>query len=154
LPGFAPGDPQGVLPFRNLKRSRDRGLPSGQSVAKEIDIAPLTPAQIGKGPDGAVAAAEGMLTDTPLWYYILKEAEQLGGSAPDRGGEHLGPVGATIVAETFVGLVQGSPGSYLNASSAFVPSLGAVSGEFTMVDLLKFAKFVNPVEEANPDPNP
>jgi hypothetical protein len=148
LPGFAAGNPHAVLPFRNLKRGLDRGLPSGQTVAKEMGLKALTPAQIGTGPDGAVAAAEGMLADTPLWYYILKEAEQLG------GGDHLGPVGATIVAETFVGLVQGSPSSYLSASPAFVPSLGAVPGDFTMVDLLKFAKFVNPLEEANPDPNP
>ena len=62
---------------------------------------PLTPAEIAKGPDGAVAKKHGLHEQTPLWYYILKEAEQRG------GGERLGPVGATIVAEVFVGLVHG-----------------------------------------------
>ena len=78
------------------------GLPSGQDVAKAMKIKnPLTPAEIAKGPDGAVAKKHGLHEHTPLWYYILKEAEQRG------GGERLGPVGATIVAEVFVGLVHG-----------------------------------------------
>ena len=38
---------------------------------------------------------------TPLWYYILKEAQVR------RNGEALGPVGSRIVAEVFVGLVHG-----------------------------------------------
>ena len=43
---------------------------------------------------------------TPLWYYLLREAE-LG------GGESLGPVGGRIVAEVLVGLLQGDPLSYI-----------------------------------------
>ena len=62
---------------------------------------PLTPAEIATGPDGAVAQSHGLHLKTPLWYYILKKAEVRG------GGERLGPVGATLLAEVFVGLVHG-----------------------------------------------
>ena len=68
---------------------------------------PLTPDEIATGPDGAVAKKHGLHLHTPLWYYILKEAEQRG------SGERLGPVGATIVSEVFVGLVHGDTQSYL-----------------------------------------
>ena len=44
---------------------------------------------------------------TPLWYYVLREAQVKG------GGEHLGPVGGRIVAEVLVGLLEGDPQSYL-----------------------------------------
>ena len=78
------------------------GLPSGQDVAKAMKIKnPLTPAEMRRDTDGAVAKKHGLHEHTPLWYYILKEAEQRG------SGERLGPVGATIVAEVFVGLVHG-----------------------------------------------
>ena len=79
------------------------GLPSGQDVAEAM--ADQEPAdartEIATGPDGAVAKQHGLHTQTPLWYYILKEAEVR------KDGERLGPVGARIVAEVFVGLVHG-----------------------------------------------
>ena len=54
-------------------------------------------------------------------------------------GLQLGPVGARLVAEVFVGLLQSDSASYLHAEPSFVPSLGATSGSFTMIDLLTFA---------------
>ena len=62
---------------------------------------PLTHTEIATGPDGAVAQEKGFDKATPLWYYILKEAQVRS------NGERLGPVGARVVAEVFVGLVQG-----------------------------------------------
>ena len=44
---------------------------------------------------------------TPLWYYVLCEAER------KAGGEQLGPVGGRIVAEVLVGLLAADPRSYL-----------------------------------------
>ena len=139
LPGEDPAKPEAILPFRNLKRGVNMGLPSGQAVATKMGIPVLAPAKIATGPDGAVAKKHGFDKKTPLWYYILKEAEQLG------GGEHLGPVGGTIVAEVLIGLVQGDPTSYLSAKPKFAPSLGAKAGEFNMTDLLTFAGVVNPL---------
>jgi hypothetical protein len=138
LPG-EPTSPAMKLPFRNLKRGVMMGLPSGQAIARHTGIPALTAAQLSQGPDGAVAKKHGFDKATPLWYYILKEAQQTGNS------QHLGKLGATIVAEVFVGLVQGSKASYLSASPAFKPSLGPVAGKFTMVDLLTFADTINPI---------
>ena len=42
---------------------------------------------------------------TPLWYYVLREAEK----SP---GDHLGPVGSYIVANTLVGLLVADKDSY------------------------------------------
>jgi hypothetical protein len=139
LPGETAGSPEAVLPFRNLKRGVMMALPSAQAIAKVMGITPLTAAQIGSGPDGVVAKKHGFDKATPLWYYILKEAEQKGGK------KHLGPLGATIVAEVFVGLVQGSRNSYLSATPAFKPTLGPTPGKFTMVDMLTFSKTINPL---------
>jgi hypothetical protein len=144
LPGVDPATPGAILPFRNLKRGVMMRLPSGQAVAKKMGLPALTPAEIGGGakPDSVVARKHGFDKATPLWYYILKEAELKG------SGEHLGPVGATIVAEVFVGLIQGNPASYLSATPKFKPSLGSTPGKFEMTDLLTFAGVVNPIGDA------
>jgi hypothetical protein len=144
LPGEDPASPGAILPFCNLKRGVMMRLPSGQAVAKKMGLPVLTPAEIGGGtkPDSVAAKKLGFDKATPLWYYILKEAEMKGSS------EHLGPVGATIVAEVFVGLVQGNPASYLGATPKFKPSLGSTPGKFEMTDLLTFAGVVNPIGDS------
>ena len=117
------------------------GLPSGQDVAKHMKIKnPLTAAEIADGsPDGDAAKKNGLHEKTPLWYYILKEAEKKG------GGKRLGPVGATIVAEVFVGLVAGDKNSYLS-DKTWKPDLPAKKpGTFTMADLLNFVDDLNPL---------
>jgi hypothetical protein len=133
----------GSLPFRNLKRGVLLGLPSGQDVAKAMKIKnPLTSAEIAKGTDGAVAEKHGLHEHTPLWYYILKEAEQRG------GGKKLGPVGATIVSEVFVGLVHGDHQSYLWLKGKdWKPTLPSKTpGDFTMADLLRFVGDISPID--------
>jgi hypothetical protein len=133
----------GSLPFRNLKRGVMLGLPSGQDVAEAMQIKnPLTPDEIAKGDDGAVAKAQGLHKHTPLWYYILKEAEQRG------KGERLGPVGARLVAEVFVGLVHGDRESYLWLKGKdWKPTLPSkVPGTFTMADLLRFVGDISPLD--------
>jgi hypothetical protein len=75
----------------------------------------------------------GFLERTPLWYYILAEAAELG------GGQRLGPVGSTIVAEVLVGLVRRSANSILRQQN-WQPTLpSAQPGTFTLKDLLIFA---------------
>lgn len=134
LPGSAPGEES--LAFRNLRRGVQLGLPSGQDVAalmkQKIMFDPLAPDEIAQGNDGAVAKALGFDKNTPLWYYILKEASVRG------QGRRLGPVGARIVAEVFIGIVQGDEGSYLS-DPTWKPHLpAAVPGTFFMTDLLRF----------------
>lgn len=138
LPGASGRD--AVLPFLNLKRGVQLGLPSGQSVAKAMGVRPLSPADIATGTDGAAAKAHGLHEATPLWYYILKEAQVM------HDGLRLGPVGSTIIAETFLGLVHGDHNSFLWKRSNWKPELPRADDEtFTMVDLLKFVDDLNPV---------
>ncbi|MDX6624011.1 MAG: hypothetical protein QOE75_1943 [Solirubrobacterales bacterium] len=118
LPGFP--DAESSLAFRNLKRGQALGLPSGQKVAEEMDLKPLTGKDLG-------APAE-----TPLWFYILKEAE-LG------GGQQLGPVGGGIVAEVLLGLLKGDKLSFVNEKPKWRPTLGPKAGRFTLADLVRFA---------------
>jgi hypothetical protein len=143
LPGF-PAGREGNLAFRNLRRGVVLGLPSGQDVAalmkKKISFTALTPAEIATGPDGAVAAQKGFDTKTPLWYYILKEAQVKG------QGLRLGPVGARMVAEVFVGLVQGDRDSFLS-QPGWTPTLPAKTpGTFLMTDLLQFVGDISPID--------
>jgi hypothetical protein len=77
----------------------------------------------------------GFDASTPLWYYVLKEGQVLG------DGITLAGVGARIIGEVFVGLLQLDPASYLAAQPNWRPTLPAKSaGNFTMVDLLSYAK--------------
>lgn len=114
------------LAARDLQRGAALGLPSGEAVAREMGVEPLTAEECGLGP--------GWATGTPLWYYVLKEAEARA------GGEHLGPVGGRIVAEVLLGLLEADPGSYMNAEPGWRPTMpSAEPGEFGMADLVVFA---------------
>jgi Animal haem peroxidase len=133
---FTPKGETPNLAIRNLRRGNAFRLPSGQSVAAAIGLSAqaLKPEEIrAAGPDGSVAAQNGFLEQTPLWYYILKEADLRA------DGQHLGPVGSRILSEVFVGLLK-RPGALLHKDTDFRPSLGRrKKGEFTMLDLLERA---------------
>ncbi len=70
--------------------------------------------------------------NTPLWFYILYEAEKM------CGGKRLGPLGSLVVAEVMLGLLQGDKTSFLSQAPTWRPTLGK-EGDFTMADLLKYA---------------
>ncbi len=115
------------LAARNLIRGLRLGLPSGQNVARAMGLEPLGDADLGL--DGELAG------NAPLWYYILREAKQLGKA------EKLGPVGGRIVAEVLIGLLAADPPSYLNVAPNWRPTLpSATAGDFAMPDLIRFAK--------------
>ena len=76
------------------------------------------------------AQRNALLTNTPLWFYILREAEFNNGK--------LNGVGARIVAETFHRAMQGSKFSIVR-DPAFRPTFGPNNTTFRMVDLLLFA---------------
>jgi hypothetical protein len=87
------------LAMRDLQRGQSVGLPSGEAVARHIGVTPLTPEQIG-------IACTGWQGETPLWYYILREADVCA------GGHRLGPVGGRIVAEVLIGLIDSDATSF------------------------------------------
>jgi hypothetical protein len=58
------------------------------------------------------------------------------------GAAQLGPVGARIVAETFIGLMWKDSHSLLRQAPGWRPTLkveGTTPGTFTMPDLVKFS---------------
>jgi hypothetical protein len=113
LPNEAAGVVTGLLKDlarRNLRRGMVQNLPPAQAIldrlgSKGIMLPRLTPAQLAVT-GRSVVADHGFDVQTPLWFYVLKEAEHLG------GGDHLGPLGSRIVAETLVGLLDHDPTSY------------------------------------------
>jgi hypothetical protein len=131
LGAIASGAPPTSLPQRNLLRHLTWSIPSGQAIAQAMGIAPLAPSQLGE----LAAFGVGLEESTPLWYYILKEADVLA------DGRRLAGVGARIVGEVFLGLLTLDQHSYLLQRPQWRPTLPArVSGEFGMMDLLTFAE--------------
>jgi len=149
LPGFPPDD-KASLAVRNLLRGRLVGLPSGQAIAETIGVPALTAEQVREGRHETILRDRGFDTQTPLWYYILKEAEVL------HNGERLGPVGSRLLAETFVGLIESSQISILSGERTWQPTLPSQQpGQFTMVDLLLFVNDLNPLgPERGTEPPP
>ncbi len=125
-----PPDPTIHLAVRNSMRGKHVGLASGQQVARAMRAPVLTNATLGLSND------PGWAGEAPLWYYILKEAE-----LPPNNVERLGAVGGRIVAEVLVGVLQRDPNSYLYLDPAWKPAppIAPAIGQFTFVDLLRFA---------------
>jgi hypothetical protein len=110
--------PEHVLPVRTLWRGARVGLPSGQDVARAFGLAPLdSVSEIATGQHAILLQKAGLDVDTPLWYYILKEAEVRG------AGGSLGEVGSRIVAGTIVSALQSDPTSYVSLNPGWQPKL-------------------------------
>jgi hypothetical protein len=107
------------LAVRDLLRGETTGLPSGETVAGLFGVEPLTADEVGNQ----------WPTGTPLWFYILKEAEYRG------HGDRLGPVGGRIVAEVVIGLLRADPVSYLGLEPDWQPTLPAAGPAFGLTDL-------------------
>ncbi len=91
------------LAVRDLERGQGVGLP-----ARHIGTVPLSADQVG-------IASTGWKGETPLWYYILREADAC------TGGHRLGPVGGRIVTEVLVGLVDADATSFRQNSRDWRP---------------------------------
>jgi hypothetical protein len=125
------------LAIRNLLRGYGLRMPTGQAVANHLGLTALTATQLkaaaASTTQAGVLQSTGFLTRTPLWYYLLAEAKH-------HGGQRLGPVGSTIVAEVLIGLVRRSDDSILR-TPGWTPTLPAATpGRFELADLLRFAK--------------
>jgi Animal haem peroxidase len=127
------------LAFRNLTRAEMIRLASGQQMADFFGVERLKPDEILNGASGVAGAALDALTEgqksllagnTPLWFYILREAELNNG--------RLAAVGGRIVAEVFHRAMEGSTSSIVR-DPAWRPSFGPDRATFRMVDLLLFA---------------
>ncbi len=139
----------GGLPFRDLARGYLRGMPNGQHMAELYETAPLTreeligdnrhglggmygsatPNPLNEAPIDAVTA---LAEDTPLLYYLLREAEVR------QGGKRLGPLGSKILADIVFSIFERKSAS--NDQLGFWQSLvfGASGPPATMRDLVDF----------------
>jgi hypothetical protein len=128
------------LAQRNLVRGYLLSLPTGQSVAQAMGVPVLSETELRQNNSDAVNAAleqGGFLQRTPLWYYVLKEAEVRA------NGNSLGELGSRLVCETIIGLLVNDRNSYLNQRDGWDPSEGIKldNGDpiVTIRDFLTFA---------------
>lgn len=112
---------QRSLPFRNMKRGVIYGLASGEDIARRMCYEPIEVEETRH------------MGGTPLWYYILKEAEECG-----HDGEHLGPVGSRLMLECFVSMLQNDKHSFQVLHPKWRPNYGRKKGQFDFVDMINF----------------
>jgi hypothetical protein len=159
LPASVASDPPPSLPQRNLIRSFELGLPTGQNVAKAMGIKPLEDNEIviGKAVDAPSGDdVRGTLSDLPqlsafrgncpLWTYVLAEAGRTRALLPIAvtGGKNistpqLGPVGGRIAAEVFLGMMFGDNDSFLSVDPEWIPTIGGKGKEFALRDIVAYA---------------
>jgi hypothetical protein len=122
--GVGETDAYASLANRDLQRGQAMGLPSGEAVARALGVEPLSEEQIG-------LAMNGWTGETPLWIYVLKEADAL------QGGDRLGPVGGRIVGEVLVGIIDADPESFRSVDGSWQPTLPSHDpGNFGIADVL------------------
>jgi hypothetical protein len=86
LQAIPAGEPPISLPQRNPLRHLTWQLPSGQAIAREMGVSALEKEDLAE----LRSIYPSFDVSTPLWYYILKEAEIM------EEDKHLGPVGGRI----------------------------------------------------------
>ncbi|WP_245372319.1 hypothetical protein [Rhizobium leguminosarum] len=112
------------LARRNLRRGYNLRLPTGQALHKHLNqtgAVQSSPIQDVSALFAAKPDLKNFLAGTtsrfhertPLWFYILAEAEAA-------GGNRLGEVGSCLVASTFAGVLLADPDSAL--SRGFTPN--------------------------------
>ena len=161
LPPNVASDPPPSLGLRNLQRGWRLGLPTGQAVAKAMNLPIIPDAKllinkaVDKQDDGVKLqpidkVANGAFAgNCPLWVYILAEAS-LNGKAvavPAAGAPatvntpQLGPVGGRIVAEVMLGLMFGDGSSMLSLDPGWAPVTGT---GFKLKDMVAHALMQGP----------
>jgi hypothetical protein len=120
------------LAQRDLIRGWRLQLPSGEAVAGAMGIGPSDPLAADLRAVAHVFPA--LANNTPLWYYVLAEAEE------DFGGGQLGAVGGGIVMETMVGLLLADGQSFLRQNPLWAPFPEfQQNGTFGMAEFVKAA---------------
>ncbi len=138
LPTFVAA-PERSLATRNLQRSESLMLPSGPDVARVLGTARiLGPADLrgiaAELGNKTIPLSDDQLRHVYLWYYLLAELFS------QYRGDRLGDTAARIVAETFIGVLNGDALSYLSLYPNWTPTLPSeIEGNFTIVDILNLA---------------
>lgn len=127
------------LATRNLMRGQTFQLPSGENIAQCMEIDPSVIETVSLAAQDIAGNDIDLSSGTPLWFYILVEAEKIGRETSPghhEEGEGLGPVGARIVAETLIGLMELDERSYLATNRAWTPADGV--GVSTVGEMLTY----------------
>lgn len=101
LPFIAEDDVRNLAERNMLRGQHTFELLTGEEVAEKFDVTPIEKHSLIQECD---------LSATPLWFYVLAEAESSGGK--------LGAVGGQIVAGTLLRLLLADRTSYINAEEA------------------------------------
>ena len=142
-----------MLALRNLERGNVFGLPSGQHVARALDVDPIPDEKLLIGKASAEAnqkplaeIAAGFAGKAPLWTYILAEAQAVSWDKADPSIPKddipikLGPVGSRIIADVFAALLIGDRTSFLYDDQPFRPIAEfARNGRFGLAELINVA---------------
>lgn len=146
LPFNPPGPTS--LAERNLLRAQSFRIPSGEQVAESMRRAgaeEITPQHIDEVREAG--AKLGFAKATPLWIYLLLEGRVVGrmdlganGKKQAAKGEGLGPVGARLVAEVIIGLLESDSRAYLGRQRNWSPHDAPLQpgGVTTLFQLLTF----------------
>lgn len=136
---FIPSDDIQSLAARNLLRGQAFMLPSGENVAADMGREAAEIDTVSKAAANIAGNGIDLDSGTPLWFYLLVEAEKIGRETKPgmfKKGEGLGPVGARIVAETLIGLVELDDRSFLASNRNWHPDYGV--GVATLGEMLTF----------------
>ena len=134
LPFMDPSTPafERSLAVRNLLRAQSFLVPSGEQVAECMaasGASEITAGDIAKVREAG--AKLGLPKATPLWLYLLAEGRVIGrmdGEKSFSKGEGLGPVGARLVAEVIIGLLELDHRSFLGSNRNWSPLDSADKG--------------------------
>ena len=145
LPPPAVDAPPVSLAERNIRRGADFGVASGQTCAVALKARyphvadPLSPSELDLGAE-VLGVDPSLATQTPLWFYILREA-----AVRNPGVTHLGEVGGLICAETMLGAmheegadialaVGAAPSDAAPAAAPTVQTVDSMAGLLKMLD--------------------
>lgn len=128
------------LPVRTLIRGAKTGLPTGEETATAFGLPGLDQQNFEDGSPWAVLLRLGLNGRTPLWYYILLEAEL----QPDYGGDRLGRLGSRIVAEVIDGCLRADGTSPAELLAEGPPEWQTANGDIARkTQFIELAKFVD-----------
>ncbi|MES2068818.1 MAG: peroxidase family protein [Pseudomonadota bacterium] len=167
LPPSIAGAPMNNLAARNLLRGKKFQLPCGQAVGTALGVPVLGPEHLvyrkkftdaqGQDVQTFVAIPASLCEKTPLWFYVLAEAQkpvvdwwrkrvlntekknftedELLDAASNTATQ-LGETGGRIILEVFHGLLDADPDSYRNKSPAGWKPLIGEARMWNLVNLL------------------
>jgi hypothetical protein len=125
--GCVPHDLRFSLPWMTLIRGWKAGLPTGEQFARFFNYTPLSTLQMCVWPGDEVFFGDPSMRDqTPLWYYLLREAAvektfEPATAADPTPIQKLGTIGSRIVAEVLAQVLWADADSILNAGGHWEP---------------------------------